>query len=152
MAAASTLLMLLVLFSSQFSQAQSYTVIHNFAGQDGSYPFTGLTIDSTGKLYGTTFDGGSNRYGTIFSLTASGSDWTLSTLYNFADGTDGAGPIARLTIGADGALYGSTSAGGAGSCLAANGYRGCGTVYRRFPAARSCAGPQQLDRQYSVPL
>ncbi|HSY13630.1 MAG TPA: choice-of-anchor tandem repeat GloVer-containing protein [Verrucomicrobiae bacterium] len=133
-AAASTLLMLLVLLSTQLSQAQSYTVIHNFAGQDGAYPFTGLTIDSTGRLYGTTFAGGNNRYGTVFSLAGS----TLTTLYNFADGTDGAGPIARVTFGPDGALYGSTSAGGAGTCLAANGYRGCGTVYKLSPPR----GPQ----------
>ncbi len=40
---------------SQFAQAQTYTVIHNFTGEDGADPLAGLTIDRGGKLYGTTY-------------------------------------------------------------------------------------------------
>ena len=128
-----------LLISIAPAQAQTFSVIHNFTGnQDGASPFTGLTIDSGGNLYGTTYSGGNGHYGTVFTLNGSGSDWTLEPLYNFQGGSDGAGPISQPVIGPDGALYGSTSAGGGGSCLNSNGYRGCGTIYNfgRLPAHR----------------
>lgn len=122
------------------AQAQTYHIIHNFTGgQDGSSPFTGLTIDAGGNLYGTTFSGGTNRSGTVFSLDSSGSGWILNPLYSFAGGSDGAGPVARLVVGPDGALYGSTSAGGGGNCVNYSGYSGCGTVYELRPPLRSPA-------------
>lgn len=120
---------------SQVSQAQTYHVIYNFTGgHDGAYPSTGLTIDGAGNIYGTAFGGGANHYGTVFSLSNSGSGWTLAPLYAFAAGSDGAGPSARLVIGSDGSLYGSTGAGGGGPCLYSNNYHGCGTVYKLRPS------------------
>jgi uncharacterized repeat protein (TIGR03803 family) len=105
-----TLLLSVLLFFGTAVQAQSFSVIHNFSGNsDGSYPFTGLTIDSAGHLYGTTFSGGTGRYGTLFSMNISGSSFT--TLYSFSGGSDGAGPIAQLASRPDGSLWGSTSAG-----------------------------------------
>jgi uncharacterized repeat protein (TIGR03803 family) len=54
------------------------TVLYNFlGGSDGRFP-DGLTIDATGNLYGTTFQGGlstcasggnGNSCGTVFKLT-----------------------------------------------------------------------------------
>ena len=42
------------------------TVLHSFKGKSGSYPFAAL-LDVSGTLYGTTSDGGANRYyGTVF--------------------------------------------------------------------------------------
>jgi len=121
----------------QVCQAQTYHVIYTFTGgQDGAYPSTGLTIDNAGDIYGTAFGGGANHYGTVFSLHESGGNWTLSPLYAFAAGNDGAGPSARLVIGTDGSLYGSTAAGGGGPCVLSNGYRGCGTVYKLRPPGR----------------
>ena len=126
---------LLLLVCASSLHAQTYTVIHNFSGaQDGAHPYTGLTMDSTGHLYGTTFAGGTGRYGTVFSLTPSGGSWTLSTLYNFAGGQDGAGPISRLQLAAGGVLYGATSAGGGGPCLTVNNYHGCGTIFKLSPS------------------
>jgi uncharacterized repeat protein (TIGR03803 family) len=68
-----------------------------------------------GSFYGTTFEGGGNNNGTVFSITAGG---TLATLYNFcsqggANCTDGANPAAGLVQGANGIFYGTTNAGGA---------------------------------------
>jgi len=40
----------------------SESVLHNFAGTDGSFPIAGLTFDPTGNLYGAT-DGGGFGYG-----------------------------------------------------------------------------------------
>ena len=81
-----------LLISIAPAQAQTFSVIHNFTGnQDGASPFTGLTIDSGGNLYGTTYSGGNGHYGTVFTLNGSGSDWTLEPLYNFQGGSDGEG-------------------------------------------------------------
>lgn len=48
------------------------TVLYSFCSEqnctDGSRPYAGL-IDVRGILYGTTFQGGANGYGTVFSLT-----------------------------------------------------------------------------------
>jgi uncharacterized repeat protein (TIGR03803 family) len=44
------------------------TILHNFTnGADGGYP-TGLTLSSDGTLYGTTYYGGANSFGTVFAL------------------------------------------------------------------------------------
>jgi uncharacterized repeat protein (TIGR03803 family) len=123
----------------QTAQSQTYNVIHNFTGgEDGAYPYAGLTINAAGNMmYGTTFGGGANGYGTVFSLHNSGASWALRPLYPFAGGNDGEGPVARVMIGANGALYGSTSAGGGGPCQQSNGYLGCGTVFSLRPPARA---------------
>jgi len=41
--------------------------------------------------------------------------------------------MSKLTLRSDGSLWGSTSAGGGGSCTLSNGYRGCGTIYKLSP-------------------
>jgi len=116
------------------AQAQSFRVIYNFSGQhDGANPFTGLTIDGHGSLYGTAFAAGAQSYGTVFSLNNNGGHWVLNPIYSFQGGDDGAGPAGALVVGPDGALYGTTSAGGGGPCQDENGYRGCGTVYSLRP-------------------
>jgi uncharacterized repeat protein (TIGR03803 family) len=48
------------------------SVLHNFlSGNDGANPQTSLLLDTTGDLYGTTFEGGNhNSYGTAFEITA----------------------------------------------------------------------------------
>lgn len=119
----------------QVAQAQTYNVIYNFTGQaDGGQPFSGVTVDAGSVLYGTTFAGGGiGRFGTIFRLRNSGSGWVLNPLYAFRGGSDGAGPVARPVVGPDGALYGSTSAGGGYTCLNVSGYDGCGTIYKLVP-------------------
>jgi uncharacterized repeat protein (TIGR03803 family) len=122
------------------AQAQTYHVIYNFTGgQDGASPFTGLTIDAYGNIYGTAFSGGEGGFGTVFSLDNDGAGWMLSPLYSFAGGSDGEGPVARLIVGPDGLLYGSTSAGGGGPCADDNGNTGCGTVYELRPPPRAPA-------------
>jgi uncharacterized repeat protein (TIGR03803 family) len=44
-------------------------VLHSFGdGTDGAQPFAGL-VDVKGTLYGTTAQGGTYGYGTVFALT-----------------------------------------------------------------------------------
>jgi uncharacterized repeat protein (TIGR03803 family) len=88
----------------------SYQVLYSFGDfPDGRYPGASL-IDVKGTLYGTTSDGGANRYyGTVFSVTSGG---TEKVLYSFGKEPDGDGPVAGL-IDVDSTLYGTTLRGGA---------------------------------------
>jgi uncharacterized repeat protein (TIGR03803 family) len=122
-------------------QAQTFTVIHTFTGQDGAQPNAGLTMDAAGNLYGTTCYGsyygdgcGYQGCGTVFKMSKNGSGWVLSALYSFLGGSDGVYPVAGVSIGPDGSLYGTTFSGGGGGC----GGQGCGTVFSLRPAATAC--------------
>jgi uncharacterized repeat protein (TIGR03803 family) len=109
-------------------------------GGDGCYPY-GLIADASGALYGTTNEGGSASCafgcGTVFELIppAPGqTEWTEQTLHSFVGGGDGAYPVGVLAAGRKGALYGTTSAGGAGPCTFQHfGQPGCGTVFELTP-------------------
>jgi uncharacterized repeat protein (TIGR03803 family) len=79
------------------------SVVHNFDGNDGARPWSGLTLGPGGTLYGTTSSGGLTGAGTVFRLVGSGESWTLEVLYNL-DATTGGNSIAGLTLGADGSL------------------------------------------------
>jgi uncharacterized repeat protein (TIGR03803 family) len=97
--------------------------LHAFTGAavDGSLPLAALATDAAGDLYGTSIGkGGSSACvsscGTIFALTrpAGGQRWKHKVLHRFGGGSvDGSGPLARVIVGADGALYGTTRWGGA---------------------------------------
>jgi len=97
----------------------SESVLYSFkGGGDGAHPLSTLRY-MRGALYGTTHSGGaSNSYGTVFSVTASGSE---AVVHVFGVGSDGAYPFAGLTTSG----YGTTNSGGMG-----DGCNGCGTVYR----------------------
>jgi uncharacterized repeat protein (TIGR03803 family) len=85
---------------------------------------SGLVRGSDGNFYGTTqWSGGAHTHGTVFKVTPAGQ---LTTLLSF-NGTNGAVPTASLVLGADGNLYGTTSAGGT-SYIRTN--AGFGTVFR----------------------
>ena len=99
-------------------------------------------MDRAGNLYGTASAGGRTSCpggcGTVFELSPRGSSWILSTLYAFQGGADGQSPLAPLLIAPDGALYGTTFAGGGTSCVTEFG-NGCGTVFRLRPQPNRCA-------------
>ncbi|HEX4121407.1 MAG TPA: choice-of-anchor tandem repeat GloVer-containing protein [Verrucomicrobiae bacterium] len=88
----------------------AFTNLYSFTnGVDGSMPYAGLTLGTNGNYYGTTYEGGSNKVGTIFEITPSG---VFTPLYSFTNGDDGAYPMDNLTLGSDGNFYGTTYAGG----------------------------------------
>jgi uncharacterized repeat protein (TIGR03803 family) len=88
-------------------------ILYSFGSQagDGAYPFAGLIFDKEGNLYGTTYEGGAYGDGTVFELTAAG---TETVLYSFGSQTgDGTYPFAGLIFDKKGNLYGTTINGGA---------------------------------------
>ncbi|MGC1380109.1 MAG: choice-of-anchor tandem repeat GloVer-containing protein [Candidatus Baltobacteraceae bacterium] len=110
-------------------------LLHSFGvlPNDGSNP-AGDLIALNGELYGTTLHGGDvgRGYGTVFSMTPSGSEHVL---HSFGAGTDGAFPLAGLHF-LNGWLYGTTSGGGmsarkSNQCISfgAATYK-CGIIFR----------------------
>ena len=129
--------LLLAIFAVLPLQAQTFTVLHEFTFQpDGANPFGGLTADRAGNLYGATEVGGQFNGGTVFKLTHRGSGWVFSVLYAFNH--DAYLPASKVVFGPDGALYGTTTAGGIGDCQG-NGWSGCGTVFSLQPPPTFCA-------------
>src|SRR5207248_4523163 len=96
----------------------SEQVIHNFGTnpEDGICPSAGLSLDSSGNVYGTTFFGGSLNLGTVFELSLpSGLSWTGQILHSFVGGFDGANPFSEVTLDGAGNLYRTTLFGGSGN-------------------------------------
>ena len=117
--------------------AQTLTGLHAFTGGlDGGFPESGVTLDRAGNLEGTAFEGGSASLGAVYKLTHNGSNWIASGLHEFAGGSDGARPAARVIVGPDGSLYGTTVAGGSNNSCGE--YTGCGTVFQLSPPASIC--------------
>jgi uncharacterized repeat protein (TIGR03803 family) len=86
------------------------TQLFSFSGgADGGIPEAGLVEGSDGIFYGTTSRGGASNTGTVFKISSAG---TLTTLYSFTAGADGATPEAELVQGTDGLFYGTALFGG----------------------------------------
>jgi hypothetical protein len=133
---------LTLLSSGAAAAGPSEAILYRFqGGQDGFFPAAGLIADAAGNLFGTTSYGGGSTCtlngfvgcGTVFQLAPpaqKGSAWTETVLYRFQGGADGAYPNGLIRDPA-GNLYGTTGAGGQGSC----GTFGCGTVFKLVPPA-----------------
>lgn len=121
--------------------AWTETTLYNFCRlpsegicRDGVGAFAQLALDSSGNLFGTTAEGGTGQKsgttaygGTVFLLSHRSGVWEHTVLYNFcslgqgSDCPDGSSPVAGVTVGASGNLYGTTVYGGSADE---------GTVYR----------------------
>ena len=135
MAALALGLLMIVLATQMEAQAQTLTVLHSFTGgRDGAIPMAGLTMAGSATLYGTASSGGTGR-GTVFELKQAGSGWIFSPLYVFQSAPDGNTPLARVVVGPNHTLYGTTKAGGSEDCTG-----GCGTVFNLQPPPTACPG------------
>ena len=92
--------------------ATGYTVLHHFTGAagDGRLPLSGLVQSSDGMLYGTTYYGGANDLGTVYTLSTNGLNY--SVLFSFTGADQGYEPYGGVVQGTDGRLYGTTRYGG----------------------------------------
>jgi hypothetical protein len=100
----------------EITKSGIYQHLHDFGAPDGSGP-GGVTVDSSGNLFGIASDGGANSGGTVWEITKSG---YYNVLHNFggtlvnADGkkvSDGKLP-SGVTVDSEGNLYGTAWMGG----------------------------------------
>jgi uncharacterized repeat protein (TIGR03803 family) len=126
--------------SVTFTSAVGLKLLHSFSGgKDGETPYTGLTVDKAGNLYGTTLYAESGPCygrgcGGVFKLSYHGSGWVFTPLYSFQGGNDGSCPTARVTVGPDGSLYGTTRGQADYPCVPS----GYGTVFNLRPPPTGC--------------
>jgi uncharacterized repeat protein (TIGR03803 family) len=87
------------------------TTIYNFGSQpnDGVNPYSGVVAARDGNLYGTTSNGGTLGYGTLYRLALDG---VKTTIVNFGPAGNPIAPEYSLVQGRDGNLYGVTGYGG----------------------------------------
>jgi hypothetical protein len=101
--------------------------LHAFSGDagDGAMPYSGVTVDKNGVVYGTTYFGGKmtgdcnggaggTGCGTVYMLSppAKKGKWTYQILHRFqAENSDGANPSAEVVLDSGGNLFGTTYAG-----------------------------------------
>ena len=104
-----------------------FTTLYAFKGQpDAGFPYGALAPDSQGHLFGTTYYDGANNLGSVYQLARQPEGtWQERVLYSFKGGRDGIGSISNVVFDKTGALYGTTSAGGA-SC-------DCGVIFKLAP-------------------
>ena len=90
-----------------------------------AYPNNGLTFDSAGNLYGTSYGGGALGDGTAFELMHANGNWSVIDLHDFSF-SDGSDPNGGMIVDANGNLYGTS---GMGGIMSETCYTGCGTVW-----------------------
>jgi uncharacterized repeat protein (TIGR03803 family) len=102
--------------------------LYSFA-QANSQPSGNLVVDDAGNLYGTTYQGGVNLWGSVFQLVPDGAGWTEQTLYSFpvAGARTGAYPSDGVFMDGSGNLFLTASEGGNLNDCSSTG-AGCGTV------------------------
>jgi uncharacterized repeat protein (TIGR03803 family) len=91
-------------------------------GTNGQSPYGGLVQGANNNFYGSTLLGGADSAGNLFSMTNNG---TVTSLYSFTGGSDGAEPVGSLILASDGNFYGTALEGGSDTN---------GTVYRMTPS------------------
>lgn len=93
-----------------------YSLLYAFGGAGLSSPEARLAIDEAGNLYGTTVSGGTGACaggcGGVFKLsppTQAGGVWSENVLFSFSGTFEGGGGTSGgVTLGPQGALYGTT--------------------------------------------
>jgi uncharacterized repeat protein (TIGR03803 family) len=144
--------------------AQTFTTLHSFTtrvqtdvsftNSDGIGPDTDLII-SGNTLYGTTYYGGTNGWGTVFAINTDGTGFT--TLHDFTRGTgalqsayinlinsDGAQPIGGLVLSGN-TLYGTAYYGGMNAAGTVFGLNTDGTGFRTLHSFTALGNFTNID-------
>ncbi len=120
----------------------TFSPLYSFrGGNDGSHPWSSVTIGPDGALYGATPVGGlggpqcqPGGCGTVYKLTPPARlcnnlncPWTETVLYRLAESSTGVNsPYSRVIFDSAGNMYGTAWGGGTGGCASS----GCGAVYK----------------------
>jgi uncharacterized repeat protein (TIGR03803 family) len=117
----------------------SFSVLYGLSGPLNNGPQAALTMDAAGNLYGTTENGGTHSFGSVFELMSMNTGWVYTDLYDFryppaGIRSKGLFPNGSVTLDANGNLYGTAAIGGItnGDCLP-----GCGVVWEITPYFRT---------------
>jgi len=114
----------------RFEPSSASNVNSNAINTDGAFPETALIEGSDGFLYGVTRAGGPHGTGAVFKVSRDGASFKLLHAFGAVTSdanaavpinSDGAAPLGVVLQGADGFIYGTTSAGGE---------NGRGTIFR----------------------
>ncbi len=92
------------------SNGWTYSILYSFGSRsdDGSDPMDAPALDPTGNIYGTTYFGGRDGFGTVFELTPGCNGWCEKLLRQF-DSKDGANPEGSVAFDSKGNLYSTTN-------------------------------------------
>jgi len=115
------MLSMFILAAALATSAQTVLTMVNFDSNNGQNPYASLIQAHDGNFYGTTYAGGNNNMGTVFTLTPWG---TMTVLFHFTNFCSGAHPYAPLLQASDGNFYGTASQGGSSAI---------GTVFKITP-------------------
>ncbi|HWA35980.1 MAG TPA: choice-of-anchor tandem repeat GloVer-containing protein [Cyclobacteriaceae bacterium] len=117
----------------------TYTKLHDFGvtPSDGASSIGALTLAANGKIYGMTFQGGTNNNGTIFEYDIAAS--TYAKKYDFTS-SSGSYPYGSLTSATNGMLYGFTTSGGA---------FGLGTIFEFNPGSATFTSKHDFNSAIS---
>jgi fibronectin type 3 domain-containing protein len=112
----------------EITTSGTYKDLHDFGGPvansngaisgDGIEPLAGVTFDTAGNMYGTTYRGGANEAGIVWEIMSAGNYEDLhdfgGTVTNAGGtiGQDGYYPNASVTFDNAGNMYGTTTIGG----------------------------------------
>jgi len=114
------------------------TTLYSSEAKSGSVE-AGVVVGSKGELYGTTTGGGAHvkgAGGTVFELVppaVPGGAWKHRLLYSFPQVRTYGDDPGTVSIGSNGALYGTTTYGGTGGCKRGRTVVNCGTAFELVP-------------------
>jgi uncharacterized repeat protein (TIGR03803 family) len=110
----------------ELTPARTYTVLHHFCSESGckdGFQTTAVVQGANGNIFGTTVQGGSHNYGTVFEVTSTNQYIVLDS-FDYLRGW----PFAGLALANDGNLYGTT--------IGPGGAENGGTIYEVTSAGR----------------
>jgi uncharacterized repeat protein (TIGR03803 family) len=79
------------------TDGSDYSIVHNFNGDDGERPYSGV-LPYAGALYGATSAGGAFGFGTIYKLNASGEGFTKVMDLNHSMGGGASGDLTGACV------------------------------------------------------
>lgn len=100
------------------------SVLHEFEGGRSAGHPSDLLRDAQGNFFGTSYNGGSHKFGAVWKVSPDG---TETVLYSFKHHADGEGVVPGLVADSEGNLYGLTQYGGENQA---------GVVFRVSPDGR----------------